>query len=61
MRKGKKIFYVDLPDPDSTEIDNSWVNITVCFSRKEAIRLLEDKWGIDKKYSELFISEGREM
>ena len=53
----KKIYYLDLPDPKSDGIDDTWINIGTYASRREAIEKLKEIWGIDSEYADLFITE----
>ena len=56
----RKIYYVDLPDPNADRTGESeWKNVEICFSKREAQKLLQDVWGIGKKHSDLFITAGR--
>jgi hypothetical protein len=56
----KKIFYVDLPNPDWDGDNNvqTWVNIKIVKSRKKAESILRERYRIDKQYFNLFITEG---
>ena len=53
-----RIFWLDLPDPNAKEEDTPWINYQTYFSKKAAVKALSDIWGIDKKYSDLFITKG---
>jgi hypothetical protein len=54
----KKVYYLDLPDPKSDGLNDTWINIGIYSSRKKAIEKLKTTWGIASIYADLFISEG---
>ena len=51
-------FYVDIPvmPPDSD--DDTWVNVAVLSTKREAIELLAHMWGIAEAHADAFIIEG---
>lgn len=54
-----KIYYLDLPDPTAVGgEDKEWIAYDVYSSKKEAVKALENIWGIDEKYADCFISRG---
>ena len=56
--KSKKIYWIDLPDPNSLTNDDPWINVGTFDKRKDAIKFLEDKYGIRKQFAKLFIAIG---
>lgn len=54
----KKIYYLDLPIIPVSEDGDRWKNYDIYFSRKVAIKMLREIWGIRPRYADLFITEG---
>lgn len=54
----KTIYYVDLPNPNKTSDDDAWVNYNIYFSKKAALKVLKDEWGIKEKEAKVFITKG---
>lgn len=53
-----RIYYLDLPN---INIPGEWVNYDTYSSKKEALKVLKENWGIGKDHSGLFISAGEDM
>jgi len=54
----KKYYWVDLPNPNRTCDDDSWVNVKQYYSKGEAVTYLMENYGLRKTECSLFISEG---
>jgi hypothetical protein len=56
-----RIYWVDIPNPGTDEYDGwSWVNVAQVKTKKEAFAILEERWGIPKKYAKVFVTRGEE-
>jgi len=61
MRKqGKKIFWVDIPDPDKIN-EGYYMNIETFDSKKKAIKFVQKYLGADKEGKIQLVTEGRDI
>jgi hypothetical protein len=58
--KPKPCYWVDLPNPECKDDrdNNTWVNIATLPTKKEAKKLLTDRYGISPRFHNLFITAG---
>jgi hypothetical protein len=50
------VYYVDIPRYDCD--DGTWINVAICFTRKEAEQILLDRYGIQADQTDCFIVVG---
>lgn len=54
----KKIYYLDLPVIPKDKDGATWIPFKIYKSRKEAVKVLNEIWGIKSQYANAFITEG---
>jgi len=59
-KKGKKIFWVDIPDPDKIK-EGYYMNIETFNSKKAAIKYVQKYLGADKDGKIQLVTEGRDI
>jgi hypothetical protein len=57
----KKVFWIDLPDPQATKDDSAWIHVATFNTRRQAVKFLNNRYGIEEKYADLFIRKEEEM
>jgi len=56
--RNDRVFWIDLPNPQQTTVDDAWINIAQTKTREQAEEILKNRYGINKKDSRLFITQG---
>ena len=54
-------YWVDLPNPNSTEPGDAYVNVGTFESRREARKWLKEVHGMPAKIADFFITEGADL
>lgn len=53
------VYWVDLPNPDTTGDDDSFKNVATFSERKDAFAYLREKYGMPARVASFFISRGQ--
>jgi hypothetical protein len=57
--KFKRVYWVDLPNPDVTGDDDSFKNVATFDKRKDAFEYLREHYGMPTRVASFFISWGQ--